>query len=136
MAFTNPIRQRLSAHPFRVVQGGNTGAPDHGHGDASLTGPTLKTLSAQYRAWKTRRRAFQGLAATFLSIALIAGAFYLATRHSDWDRMTILKHIAAFPNCAAAREMGLAPTRRGEPGYYVKHDRDRDGIACEVWPGR
>ena len=36
-----------------------------------------------------------------------------------------------FPNCAAARAAGAAPIRRGQPGYALHLDRDRDGIACE-----
>jgi len=55
---------------------------------------------------------------------------------SPWPPMLTLKHIAAAPNCDAARAVGLAPARRGEPGYYLKHDRDNDGIACEPWPRR
>jgi hypothetical protein len=35
-----------------------------------------------------------------------------------------------------ARMVGLAPARRGQPGYYPQHDRDKDGIACEPWPRR
>ena len=36
-----------------------------------------------------------------------------------------------YPNCAAAREAGAAPVRRGEPGYGRHLDRDNDGIGCE-----
>lgn len=36
-----------------------------------------------------------------------------------------------YANCAAARAAGVAPLRRGEPGYRAKLDRDQDGIACE-----
>jgi hypothetical protein len=36
-------------------------------------------------------------------------------------------------NCDEARSRGLAPARRGEPGYAPWLDRDRDGIACEPW---
>jgi len=32
--------------------------------------------------------------------------------------------------------MGLAPARRGQPGYWQKNDADNDGIACEPWPPR
>lgn len=52
----------------------------------------------------------------------------------NWFIATTLKHIAAAPNCSAARLVGLTPARRGEPGYYSRHDRDQDGIACEPWP--
>ncbi|WP_224766550.1 excalibur calcium-binding domain-containing protein [Nocardioides campestrisoli] len=37
----------------------------------------------------------------------------------------------ALPNCDAARAAGLAPVRRGDPGYGPHLDRDGDGIACE-----
>lgn len=46
-----------------------------------------------------------------------------------------LRHLAAAPDCNAARAQGLAPARRGEPGYYARHDRDNDGIACEPYRG-
>lgn len=36
-----------------------------------------------------------------------------------------------YRNCTEARDAGVAPIRRGEPGYRPALDRDRDGIACE-----
>lgn len=36
-----------------------------------------------------------------------------------------------YPNCAAARAAGVAPVRRGQPGYGRHLDRDNDGIGCE-----
>ena len=53
---------------------------------------------------------------------------------SPWSVLTTLRHIGAARNCDAARAMGLAPALKGQPGYYAKHDRDKDGIACEPWP--
>jgi Excalibur calcium-binding domain len=53
---------------------------------------------------------------------------------SAWPPVATLKHLAAFPNCDAARLVGLAPARKGEPGYWSRNDRDKDGIACEPWP--
>ena len=47
-----------------------------------------------------------------------------------------MKHLTAFPNCGATRAVGLAPAVKGQPGYWRRHDRDRDGVACEVWRGR
>ena len=49
--------------------------------------------------------------------------------------LSALRHFAAFPNCAAARAVGLAPARKGQPGYWPTHDADKDGIACEPWHG-
>src|SRR3954451_17954752 len=53
-----------------------------------------------------------------------------------WHPLQVLKHLAAFPNCAAARSVGLAPSHRGRPGYWSRHDRDNDGVSCENWPRR
>jgi hypothetical protein len=36
-----------------------------------------------------------------------------------------------YENCPAARRAGVAPIRRGEPGYRTALDRDADGVACE-----
>ncbi len=36
-----------------------------------------------------------------------------------------------YTSCAAARAVGAAPIRRGEPGYSGRLDRDGDGVACE-----
>lgn len=64
-------------------------------------------------------------------------AFYLGLMSlSPWPQLQTLQHLAAFPNCAAARAVGLAPARRGQPGYYDRLDLDNDGWACEPWPNR
>ena len=42
----------------------------------------------------------------------------------------------SFRNCSEARAAGVAPIRRGEPGYADHLDRDGDGIACEPYRGR
>ncbi len=39
-----------------------------------------------------------------------------------------------FANCSQARAAGVAPIRRGEPGYAAHLDRDDDGVACEPIP--
>ncbi len=44
--------------------------------------------------------------------------------------------LAYYSNCNAARSAGVAPLRRGDPGYRSKLDRDNDGIACEPYRGR
>jgi FtsZ-interacting cell division protein ZipA len=36
-----------------------------------------------------------------------------------------------YKNCAAARQAGAAPVRRGDPGYGKHLDRDGDGVGCE-----
>ncbi|WP_123738027.1 excalibur calcium-binding domain-containing protein [Salana multivorans] len=37
----------------------------------------------------------------------------------------------SYRNCTEARNSGLAPIYRGEPGYAAHLDRDGDGVACE-----
>ena len=39
-----------------------------------------------------------------------------------------------FRRCDEARAAGVAPMRRGEPGYREGLDGDGDGIACEPYP--
>ncbi|MEM7635328.1 MAG: excalibur calcium-binding domain-containing protein [Pseudomonadota bacterium] len=71
-----------------------------------------------------------------LMVSLVATGslvFFAELDGRKWPLATKLKHMAAAPNCSAARAVGLAPSKRGEPGYYFRHDRDRDGIACEPW---
>jgi Excalibur calcium-binding domain len=69
---------------------------------------------------------------TIAAIAATAGfalTWYFLT--SPWSLVPTLKHLAAFPNCDAARLVGLAPAYKGQPGYWAHNDRDGDGIACE-----
>ena len=36
-----------------------------------------------------------------------------------------------YANCAAVRAAGMAPLKRGQPGYRTRLDGDGDGLACE-----
>ena len=36
-----------------------------------------------------------------------------------------------YENCTAARNAGVTPLMRSDPGYAPHLDRDQDGIACE-----
>ena len=65
---------------------------------------------------------------------IVASAVTWELYNSPWPVWPTLKHVAAAPNCAAARAVGLAPAIRGQPGYWSQHDRDDDGIACEPFP--
>jgi hypothetical protein len=81
-----------------------------------------------WRSWWLRRSI---LALAGLSCLLLALASW-----KPWPLFVTLKHLVAARNCDAARSVGLAPARRGEPGYWAKNDADSDGIACEPWPRR
>ena len=41
-----------------------------------------------------------------------------------------------YRNCNAARAAGVAPIRRGDPGYRPELDGDNDGWACEPYRKR
>jgi hypothetical protein len=90
-----------------------------------------------FRQWDrpVRFRKFYRAVLKFSPIVAVCGAtlaffFWI----SPWPVMQTVKHYVAYPNCDAARAVGLAPAVVGQPGYWLHHDRDRDGIACEVYP--
>lgn len=41
------------------------------------------------------------------------------------------QEIVIYKNCKEVRAAGKAPLYKGDPGYSLKLDRDKDGIACE-----
>jgi len=79
--------------------------------------------------WYSRQ--WKGLA---LSLAVVSLAGWSIADVKPKTALDGVRHLLAAPNCDAARSVGLAPSRRGQPGYWPKHDRDGDGIACEPWP--
>ena len=87
------------------------------------------------RKWLPRSTVWQmGVCSLMASLVAIGSVvLYAELRDHKWSFMTMLRHIAAAPNCSTALAVGLAPARRGEPGYYRRHDRDQDGTACEPW---
>ena len=87
------------------------------------------------RRWDRTLRRRQLYRTTTLWIIGTALGFAVAWGflNSPWPPITTLKHLAAFPNCAATRIVGLAPAHKGQPGYWSRNDRDKDGIACELW---
>ena len=88
---------------------------------------------ATTRRPKSRERMVRAAAIACAVLIWVSG-YVLIMRASPWPQIDTLKHMAAFPNCAFARLVGVAPAARGQPGYYEMHDRDRDGIACEPLP--
>lgn len=51
--------------------------------------------------------------------------------NSSAAAMAVLDRATSYRSCAAVRDAGAAPIRRGDPGYSRRLDRDGDGIACE-----
>jgi hypothetical protein len=79
------------------------------------------------------RRDWKLIAALLVFAGLCGWSLAATNTRSVWDGV---RHVLAAPNCSMARLVGLAPARRGQPGYWSSHDRDNDGIACEPWHPR
>lgn len=48
----------------------------------------------------------------------------------QWQPGPSKQHMS-FKNCQEAKDAGVAPLRRGNPGYRKELDADGDGIACD-----
>jgi len=101
----------------------------------------LEALNHRFRAVSRRiaiRADFRSLCRSALIVAplaVVGGALLgWASMNSPWPIIPTLKHLASYPGCDAARLLGVAPARSGEPGYWPHLDRDRDGVACEARP--
>jgi hypothetical protein len=81
---------------------------------------------------KRRLSPVVGWLVALTAVGVVGVGYFLM--ESPWPIDTTLRHWLAAPNCTAARAMQLAPAQRGAPGYYLRHDADRDGTACEPWP--
>jgi len=111
--------------------------PDVVHGDVAGAEQRLRELKGRFgkvsRRWDRgiRFRRFVRRLAPPLAAALCSFGVFWYLASSPWPVGLTLKHLAAFPSCTAARMAGVAPVRRGEPGYWHHNDADDDGIACE-----
>jgi len=100
----------------------------------------LKNIQRRFRALharldsKQKRREALRDGKTWLLAAAVFVAVLTGLLMSPWPVPMTLRHVAALPNCAAARIVGLAPSERGEAGYWPWHDADDDGTACEPRP--
>jgi hypothetical protein len=106
----------------------------------------LKQINARFKAVtprRLRRRWRPSIPAVLIGIMVIGavGAVLVLPQTHLADptmkNMSIkdrARHLLASPNCSAARLVGVAPARRGEPGYWNDHDADHDGVACEPIP--
>ena len=82
------------------------------------------------------RKARPWIALALLSLAAGGVSLFYWHANAKWTAGETLRHLLAAPNCASTRAVGLAPAYKGQPGYWPKHDADKDGIACEPWPRR
>lgn len=96
----------------------------------------MRNLQRRFRAVSARRdrttKLRWAMTALIAVVAILAAypAIWLLVS-SSWPITTTLRHLASAPNCDFARLVGLAPARRGEPGYWKHLDRDGDGVACD-----
>jgi hypothetical protein len=106
----------------------------------TLEGPgspeRLERLQRRFRALSPkRRRKWLTWDRFWLAAAcglLFAATYAFASTSLDFGSPVIaLRHYAALGSCDAAASVGLAPARRGQPGYWSTNDRDKDGVACE-----
>lgn len=99
--------------------------------------PQFRTRSPRTTRGSGKREILRdgaSLGVTLLALVAVVAYFSLSeVRIASLGQAA--RHLAAAPNCDAARMVGLAPARRGQPGYYPTHDADDDGIACEVRRG-
>jgi Excalibur calcium-binding domain len=111
--------------------------PDIVHDD--IAGAEKRLGDLKWRFGKVSSRWDRGLKLrqfflrlTLMSVVAICSfSFFWYLAESPWPVGLTLKHLAASPSCTAARMVGLAPARKGQPGYWGHLDADRDGIACE-----
>lgn len=94
----------------------------------------FERVSRRTSSSRARGRRLRPFRVPLLIVLVLAGIAAYRVSAGPWSVDLTLRHVAAAPNCDAARAVGLAPAARGEPGYYPRHDRDQDGWACEPWP--
>jgi hypothetical protein len=74
-------------------------------------------------------------AAVVLAPAIVAAQPYGAPRQNNlsgnYRELTSAERSVSYSGCDEVRRRGLAPLRRGEPGYRPWMDGDNDGLACE-----
>jgi hypothetical protein len=112
--------------------------PDVVHSDSAGAEKRLRDLKENFNKVSNRWDRGPRLKRFFLQLGLMIavsicsfGFFWYLANSSPWPVGLTLKHLAASPSCTAARMIGLAPARKGQPGYWSHLDADHDGIACE-----
>ncbi|OBZ17901.1 DNA-entry nuclease [Bacillus sp. FJAT-26390] len=63
-------------------------------------------------------------------VLFVVGDSAAAAVPAATDQPPVKEETVYYANCAAAKEAGAAPLHKGDPGYSVKLDRDKDGVAC------
>jgi hypothetical protein len=92
-------------------------------------------LSARVSArFGARFRADLKAGATAALLVFAAGAsWYFLTRAAGFQSDELAaKHLAAATGCDVGELIGMAPSGRGQAGYWPYLDADSDGVACET----
>ena len=66
-----------------------------------------------------------------MAVAAAIAAYVALMNLSPWPPLVTVRHLLAFKSCRAAWEVGLTPSRAGEPGYWLRHDHEPDGLSYE-----
>jgi len=129
-------RRRRSAKVIRFRRRDHCRVANGGAAAGVWGAPRYRSGAARSSTRRGRRRRLRGFSSIGLLIAFgyVLGGAATTFQSSPWPMDVTARHLLAAPNCDAARSVGLAPARRGMPGYWSRHDADDDGIACEVWP--
>ncbi len=94
--------------------------------------PVYDTSEDEQDRSSTRRSALPAI--LFVTgLAFVGGSAGMFAYKSAWPVGTDLRHLAATLHCDLAERVGMAPSYVGSPGYHIRNDRDRNGIACETY---
>ena len=107
-----------------------------GLGDPEAKANALKrrfrSISRSYERSRAGRRILAKTARVagiaLLFVAPLTAPIAVVAPRLGWPFTIPARHFLAWPNCGVAREMGLAPTFRGGPGYWRHHDADKDCV--------
>lgn len=91
-------------------------------------------ISDRFFAGRPRKDFFKKRKRSLIAGAISVFGVAIGFAMSPWPVADTARHLAAFPDCESAARVSLTPARRGQPGYYRRHDLDGDGIACEPIP--
>ncbi|MFA7295622.1 MAG: excalibur calcium-binding domain-containing protein [Dehalococcoidia bacterium] len=92
--------------------------------------PALATSTATAAAPRSTSQTTATPAPAAPSTATTAPTSNAPTTQPPSSTATVAASVS-YPSCDAARAAGVAPMKRGEPGYRPGLDRDNDGIACD-----
>lgn len=94
----------------------------------------LRSVTRRHERATKRQRFYRALRWPVMIAIAVGLSCWGFANYKHWPFLTAIRHLTAFPNCYAARAVGLAPSREGQPGYWPQHDTDNDKVACELAP--